>query len=309
MNKTKKHLLFVVTIALLSSCGTKEGAPEKKYRISSVSAVETRFMDGAQYYTSGNYISEKWNWDGNEMYRIDYGGYHAYSENFFYDNRGRIVYTTIPAYDLKSEYKYDGRMLESIEVTRNDVKIMSFVFTHNDEDEISTIDVTSTNTLKYGIENDIINGIIRPLTRMVGSQGAKAIMDKMASDVKSSKASDGEMVTSRFFLTWKNENLIRIAQSNNSYVVDLQYDNKLNPYAQLIGYHNMIETGFRYQIMSKNNITSISIPSNPTIYYTYQYKDDYPTHRVASYSYRTINTDFDSVTITITQAETINYLD
>ena len=309
MNKTKGILFIFMTVAILSSCSTKEGAPDKKHRVGSITTVETRLMDGDQFYTSGDFISEKWNWDGNEMYRIDYGGFRAYSENFFYDRRGRIAYTTIPAYGLKAEYCYDGRKLESIDVTRNDDKYMSFLFTHNDEDKISSIDVTSLLPSKKGIDNDIMNVITLALSRTMGAYGAKAIIGKVANDANKSNYSDSSFITNKFFLTWSGDNLIRVAKSDNSYVVNLNYDNKYNPYLQLIGYHNMIEAGFRYQIMSKNNITSVTEKNSPSISFTYQYKDDYPTHRVATYSYRTVNNDLDSVTITVNQSETITYID
>ena len=287
--------LFVVAlfVSLFAawSC-RKEGSLVKREKIDFVTTEETIYIGDAIYYHYDKHVSEQWNWDGNELYRVDYRGDKTYSELFYYDNRNRIRRTSIPAHRIVNEFYYDGRMLERIESYKNDTLFCTTSFVHTDGRMTGM-------KVRYAYEgksqmcaND------SPLKYLVGKEMSDVLCGSVArSDVSNveqtaafTKSGKGNANIEYTFL-WQNNNVTRINcfSGDENWIILLEYDDKVNPYNQLFGYNKMNEGIFGFEMLSKNNITAITMPyrfdENQRFTYMYDYEGSFPSRKVLSFSY------------------------
>lgn len=311
----KKHIFylsFLFAVAVLaSSCSKREGVLDKKNKIDNIYAVENRYFDDQLYNSIENYLAEEWNWDGNELYRIDYHSDHPYSENFFYGSHRRLERTTVPAYDIRSEFFYDGRQLEHIDIFQNDEPYMTVSLLHDEQlYEIDCqyhqthIDTASAALLRH----------ISPLAFLLGAQVAAQLEGDNLVRLADLQRRGAKSLSTRYVLTWSDNNVTSIdcIDADGTRHIALTYDDKTNPYCQLFGYRELTDPLFGFEMLSENNITSIRMPylnnKNQLFTYRYEYQDDCPSKRTLTYSYPTVNNTFDSVMFKYEKIETINYI-
>ncbi len=132
MRKTD-FFVIVIVLLLLQSCSKKEGVVGSRQRLAQIMFEETQTIGDVMIYDRPLSIGERWNWDGDELYRIDYSDESQFSEIFYYDRRGRISRTTVPAYKIERDFYYDGRTLERIKCYRDGELYCTVVFRHNDK--------------------------------------------------------------------------------------------------------------------------------------------------------------------------------
>ncbi|MBO7489342.1 MAG: hypothetical protein J6T88_03595 [Bacteroidales bacterium] len=314
----KNKTLFVVAAAigamLCVSCGPKEGVIGKKHKIDQIMAVDSHYQDDRLLMTTDTYIEQKWNWDGKEMYRIDYhGGEHPYSEVFFYDGR-KIIRTTVPAYSIRSEFFYDGRKLERIEVYDKDELYCNMAFIH-DGKQLTGIScnyytVSDTN-------NAILEKMANPLRSLVGDEVAMCLNSENCQRIARQKArSSKSSVNVRYEIAWNDDNPTQIVCSDaeGQRTIRLQYDSKENPFYQLYGFHELNDPIFGFAMLSKNNVLAIRMPykrnNNQLFKYRYEYDGDVVAKRWLSYSYPSVDyTTLDSVTYKFEKAEEFSYIE
>lgn len=306
-----KKLTFIplVLALLVTACGKKEGAPEKKYRIDDITAVETQYHDNVLVSTIDAYVEEDWHWDGNEVYRIDYRSDHPYSENIYYDSRRRIVRTTIPAYNISTEFAYSDRLLDRIDCYRDDQLFATYTFIHDADDLLTEIDCH-----RYPLAGDsnliVLPMRANPLTALLGTQLARPLMARAG---RSGAKSASE---TRYCLTWTDDNVtaIQCIEGDTTTTVSLTYDSHSNPYNQLFNYRELNDPIYGFEMLSANNIVTLRMPylyyGNTLFTYQYEYDGDCPAKRTLTYSYRGVsNASLDSVTVTCHKTETYKYVD
>lgn len=313
----KNRFLFFVGLSALVvvGCGKKEGVVSAKHKIDKVIATENRWEEAEQIFAGDEYVAEQWVWDGRKVIRIDYRGDEQYSENFFYDGR-KIISTTVPAYDLRNEFQYDGRKLDKIDVYKKEKLAATMTFAHNDDVIIEIV------VKRVEVDSDMVWPMWSPmpLKMLVGKSVANTICSNeiMASDKRAfnqPKSSNSDVET-HYRLSWdkdhKNVEKIEVNGNGiNPYTIELKYDKKINPYAQLYANHEINESIFGLKMLSENNVTFIRMPFNNLgvidFNYTYTYEDDYPATCNLTYNYVSLSATFDSVTVRIEQKEKFFY--
>ena len=307
----KKRYLVYFFVAVLTAvgCGKKEGVVPSECKIDQVVASEERYQENELFYSTPEYVSEQWTWDDDAVIRIDYYLDNQYSEYFFY-KRNRIICTRVPAYDLRTEFQYDGRRLEKVEVYRKDELAATMSFERDDRvmSEIVFRRIEADSNAEWPLWTPM------PLRTVVGNDAAKAIGLDVAKQMQCghSTAKSGNEV--RYKLTWDNGNVVRIDVSGNvenPYSISLSYDNKKNPYEQLYANHELNESIFGFKMLSEHNVTHIHMPYQnwgvTDFRYGYTYEGDYPLTRKLIFNYRTQSISFDSVTIRVEKTEKYVY--
>ena len=291
-------VLFLLVALTVAGCGKKEGVVSTSQKIDHVMAVENIWQDTTRVFAGEEYVAEQWVWDGRKVIRIDYRGDYQYSENFFYDGR-KMTSTTVPAYNLRSVFHYDGRELEKIDIFKKDKLSATMAFVH-DDNGVSEIVCTT-----FEVDSSMMwpMWVPKPLKMIMGEIMAKNIGSKTLKEV-------------HYRLNWdeKHKNVVKIdvnGSSINPYSIELSYDNKRNPYDQLFASHEMNEHIFGFKMLSENNVLSIKMPYENHGYldfnYSYTYEGDYPSTCKLSYSYVTLSSTFDSVMMKVEQKESFFY--
>lgn len=299
----------IVVLLLFASCGTKEGALRTKTKISQITSVENHYADGTLFYTTGSYLEQDWKWDDKEVYRIDYhGGEHPYSENFFYDNRHRIVRTTVPAYYIRTELFYDGRKLEHIEVYDNDELYCYMTFVHEGRD---LVEISCNYYPVSDTSNPVLDKVANPLAPLLGDDAAQSL----ESGVRC-KGAGRKGASVRYLIEWTEDNPTHITcidaeGSKDIYIAYTYYD---NPYFQLYGFREMNNPLFRFGMLPRNAVDRIVMPfgrsKNQQFFYYYQYVDDVVSECRMKYSYSAVvGSDFDSVMYSVEKVQHFTYLD
>ena len=312
----KKHTLslagLLIVALLASSCSKREGVIYKKNKIDNIYAVENRYFDNQLFNSIENYLEEDWHWDGDELYRIDYRSDHPYSENFFYGSHRRLERTTVPAYDIRSEFFYDGRQLDHIDIFRNDNPYMTLTLLH-DDDRLYEIDCLYHQTTADTASVALLPHTC-PLAFLLGRQMAAQLEADNRTRLRDMQMRGAKSNTIRYLLTWSDDNVTAIdcIDDNGTRRIALTYDDKINPYRQLFGYRELTDPLFGFEMLSENNITSIRMPylfnQNQLFTYRYEYEDDCPSKRTLTYSYPAVNNTFDSVMFKYEKIETFQYL-
>ena len=286
----------------------------KKYRIDQVISSEKHFQNNQLFFSNVGFVAEDWHWDGKEMYRIDYGYDHPYSENFFYGSKRRIERTTVPAYNIRSEYFYDGRELEHIDVYDKDELYCKMVFVH---DEKKLVEVRCNYYDVSDTTNPILAKSTCPLANLVGGDfGMQIAVDEVQRIGEKMAKGSKNNISVRYEFTWTDDNVTAVKCTDNEGVrnIVLTYDDKINPYSQLYGFRELNDPIFGFEMLSKNNILSIRMPyrnvENQMFRFSYEYDDDCPLRRVLTYSYQTyIVGEFESVDYRVEREENFSYLD
>ena len=308
-------VLAAIGVLCLSACGPKEGALDKNHRIDQITAVDNHYQDDILIMTTDSYIEQKWNWDGKEVYRIDYhGGEHPYSEVFFCDNRHRIIRTIVPAYNIRSEFTYDGRKLEHIDIFDNDELYCKMVFIHDGKQLVEILcnyyAVSDTN-------NPILAKIANPLTSLVGDDVADCLASECSKRLARQMAvSSKSSAYVRYEITWNDDNPTRIVctDDDGTRTINVEYDSKDNPFCQLFGFREMNDPIYGFAMLSKNNVTSIRMPyrnnKSQLFTYRYEYDGDAVAKRWLTYSFPSIDyATLDSVIYKFEKSEQFSYLD
>lgn len=307
----KRFILSFVVVLLVAGCGKREGVVPSQKRIDKVLAVENRIQESDTIFAGVEYVAEQWTWEGKKVIRIDYRGENQYSENFFHDGR-KIVRTTVPAYYLRSEFKYEGRRLEQIEVFRRDKLSATMSFIHDDDgvNEIVCRRIVADSDMLWPMWTPM------PLKVLLGNGVAEAIGRDVAAQMKQTRSMKSAAEV-HYALTWDkdHESVVSIAVSGSvekPYTITLSYDDKKNPYNQLFANHELNETIFGFRMLSEHNVTSIQKPfennSEIDFRYSYTYDGDYPSSRKLNYKYLTRSVFSDSVTISVEKSEKYIYL-
>lgn len=287
MNKYHIFVIALTLVFLLSGCSKKEGSISHREKIQTVTADEHHYQDDQLYYSLEEYVEEAWNWDGNELYRIDYQGQYSYSENFFYDRKNRLKSTTVPAYGIRREFFYSGKELDHIDTYKDMRLVGRMSFTHTD-----------------GVLTEI--AVDRWLT-----DDADSVVDFIMR--KSLGAWCSKSASCRYQLQWNENDVVRIdcQGADTTYSISLTYDKKNNPYHQLFGYQELNDPIFGFEMLSQHNVETIHMPfgkiKDQLFSFQYKYDGNYPAERTLTYKYNTVSNTFDSVEYKVVKKEKYTY--
>lgn len=151
----RPYSLLLIALLFLASCTHKDGELDSRQRLSVVLSATRAELDGEPYYELRQDECQQWHWDGNELYRIDYSESEAtFSENFYYDSKGRIERTTVPAYGMSAHFTYDGRKLSRISILKDDLPYRTLTFTHasNAISSVRQQDEASGQVVEYQLQ-------------------------------------------------------------------------------------------------------------------------------------------------------------
>jgi len=297
-------IVFPLMLLMLTSCTRKEGVVDHQQRIDQIYASEKASLDGQLLYEYDNLLAEQWNWDGNELYRIDYQFSTTYSENIFYDSRNRIVRTTIPAYRQRNDFRYDGRQLSGIDCYEADSLVSTLVFVHDGK--------VLTEVQRYDYGSSAAKGL-NPLRQLLGADIASAI--EVGAQRHRAQTKGEATVRTDFHFEWDDDdNVSRVSYNDGTQTqqIVLTYDEMNNPYSELYTNFMMEESLFGFAMMSRHNIVTMRMPyelqSDLLFTYTYQYEDDYPTMRHLHYSYSSMSeTDWTEALYEYDKTEVYSY--
>lgn len=296
---------LALTALLLGGCA-KEGKPDHRQHLSEVYATELIEHDGEQYHYLDTYLAERWHWNDDELIRIDYSDDATYCEWFYYDTRGRIVRTEVPAYGIKNCFDYQGRKLARIDCYRHDELEKTLRFTH-DGTKLATLEIIpATGGAKAALPPEV-----SPLRMLIGSEMA-AVVEAQA---KMASAATKAPTATLYKFKWSDGNLVKMTcteADGTTWEATMKYDDKRNPYSELWGYYEMNDPIFGFQMMSTNNLTQLVMPyqgnDNQLVEYIYTYDGKYPDHRTTTYSYVALSEQtWDEIVVTYTKEETIHY--
>jgi len=298
------YLSILLTLLALVSCGPKEGVVDHRQRIDQIYASEKASLDGQALYEYNNLLAEQWNWDGNELYRIDYQFSTTYSENIFYDGRHRIIRTTVPAYRQRNDFRYDGRQLNYIDCYEADSLVSTIQFVHDGNV------LTEIQRYDYRQSSAKIGNLFRQL---LGTDLACAI--EMGARRHRAQTKGNGTVRTDFHFEWDDDdNVSRVTYNDGTQTqqIVLTYDEMHNPYSELYTSFMMDESIFGFAMMSRHNVVTMRMPyemqSDLLFTYTYQYEDDYPTSRHLHYSYSSMNeTDWTEALYEYDKTEVYSY--
>lgn len=299
----QRTLCFLTLASLLLAGCAKEGKLDHREKVSEVYATELIEHDGAQYHYLDTYLAERWHWSDNELIRIDYSDDATYCEWFYYDARGRLSYTTVPAYGIKNCFVYEGRKLARIDCYRNDELYETLRMTHDGSK------LTGIECIPAVLDTKaVLPSQASPLKMLMGNDIAVLIEASSGSKAKASGVT-------RYKLKWNDGNVVKMTCSEpdgTTWEARMKYDNKRNPYSEMWGHYEMSDPLFGFQMLSDNNLTELHIPfkrsQDQLIEYHYTYDGKYPTHRTTTYSYVALSElTWDEIVVKYTKEESINY--
>ena len=297
--KTFIHFAPCIILLALSSCGKWEGTVDSRQKIDYIMSKEVMTCDGEPYYSLDWHVSDRWQWDDDELYRIDHYDFNQFSENYFYDNHERISYTTVPALKIRTDFYYDGRKLEKIDCQKDGKQLYYILFQHDDKK------LVGMEMYRYPMaDNDTLNqkALMSPLSFLLGPDVA-ALIKSRNNNAKS------DIQITKYTFTWTDGNITRIDCPDEGWSSEIEYDKKRNPYSQLFGYSEMNGGMYRFEMLSRNNMLSLHQPDNDYSF-SYEYDGDYPSQRTVSYTFYAINNNtWDTSLFTYTRTEKYSYKD
>lgn len=277
-------LLCSFALCLMVGCGKKEGVIQTTKRLGQVFSEEHITFEGQPYYDSENHLSQQWNWDGDVLFRIDYRDNPPYSEVLYHDG-SRLVATRVLAYGVRTELAYDGRKLESIDCFHNDTLFARYSF-HHDGKTLTGFDLTIYHDYMPAVPRSLFRSALPIDDALVSYLDAdfRNLSRQFAASAKSSSVA-------HYGFEWEDDDLVQVVCSSDNQTLwsaRLTYDDKLNPYSQLLGYREfsnpLSDTEFR--CFSRHNVLSITrTPSTiaPDYTYSYNYDGDWPLSRTLTY--------------------------
>lgn len=292
----KLIILSLACLSLLAAC-SKEGAPQKKGRIDQIFAEKQVLMDGVEQYTLPLRLVEQWNWEGNELYRIDYYEDQAtYSENFFYNWRHQIVRTTVPAYDLESELSYDGRLLTCLSIRWEGTEMLRYDLEHDKKGHVSCIRLWAASLAS----NEAFSLAQRRLGLDLGPDCAHLLASKSAGEV------------SEYHLSWDHDDLVLIEWADNR--CQFSYSQLKNPFHQLYSLYLLDNNLLNLDLtmMSEHCLTLKDEKSDTrtrqTSFNFQMGSHDLPSECRSEYSYQGFDSDFNIVSFTVRERRQYLYL-
>lgn len=304
MKNTILSLLALCAIASsLYSCQNKDGKIDSRQKINEIYAETSVSTGGVPSYSLDRHLVQRWMWDGDELYCIEYHeNFSTYTENMFYDRRHRICRTTVPAHGLRSEFVYHKRQLESIEVYTHDVLTYTLRFTHNDG-HITSIaqEFASTNISEKALQ-------LNPLHLLAATEVCEVIQADNRQKIEAMRKSTykgGRNVT--YSLEWDDDNLASVTTDSpdGQSTMSFTYDNMRNPIKECYTMYEMLddEPGAaslqdgqtNLLMLSENNILTLTRPFDNndkfTFNYTYTYEGKYPATRKLEYEYHSMDNE------------------
>lgn len=293
-----KHLtLILAALLLLASCA-KEGKPTHKHKIAQIYSGKTVVYteSGVPAYTLSRQLVEEWQWDGNELFRIDYSEDDAtYSENFFYNWRHQIVRTTVPAYDLESQFLYSQGHLMKIDVTLKGQALYSIEFIR-DKKHVTQIELVGSVDEASALHP-------RLLSHSVGPDVAQAISQSLAHNPSSKSET-------HLALTWLDDDLAEISDGQG-HTIRYTYGTQANPLRQLYSLYALDnEVGnLDLSLLSKHVLAQKEETlAGKTSSTTYQFVGDkYPTSCNVVTTFETMSSDNQLVSLTSTEQREFIY--
>ncbi len=275
MKKSVTKILFATLLLTLATSCEKEGKLSKKSKIDTVTSHTSVYRDGQLMYRYGDQQMQKWFWDDNELYRIDYTEDEAtYSEIVFTDKKGRISGTRIDAYRVISRFVYDGRWLDSVIVNINGQLAYSYAFTHEDK-HISRINMHVGST---AAEKALTLSPLHLLPTFGINVGPMATV--------AAKAVESGL-DAVYTLEWDHDNVSVLHLAQGDAVTDYRYtyDDNRNPYCQCLSYFELSNSTLGLDFLSENNVVTVTTPFDGNPNYTYRYTYTYNDHKLPATSY------------------------
>lgn len=271
----------VVALFTVVGCA-KEGDISARHKINTVHEERTVYCDGTPYYTLPQEKVQQWHWDGNELYRIDYTEDDAvYSENIFYNRRGQISRTTVPAHKIETVIVYDGRFIDSILVSVSGRLYCTYAFTH-DKKKITQI-----------VKHTVGGGDATKMPSLLPDLMIESILPKVVTgDGAPYAKSNGDII---YTLTWEGKNVscMTLRDDNTTRTFTYTYDEAVNPYQECYSYYETNNIGSELLVVSRNNIKTLTTVfdgnANYVFHYDYVYDGKLPTSRTADYTYHAMN--------------------
>lgn len=314
-----KRIVFLALASFLLFGCTKEGKVDSRQRIQSVYATETLLRDGSVVHNIPRYLSERWYWDNKEVYCITYSDNSTYNELFFYDNRRRIIRTMVPAHGISCTFVYSGRKLARIDCYQNDNWIETLQFNHDGRTLVSIWRIP-------GPDADKTVPLLRlmPLNVLIGNDFTSVIAARKspatipaAKSAPAGQLSEPPAGATVYEFTWSDGNVMSmncLEPDGTSWQATMTYDSHRNPYREIYGTYELDDPIYGFQMMSKNNLSTLVLPlnnrENQLVNFDYEYQGDYPSSRRTHYSYTALNErDWQEQTCTYQKTEYFTYLD
>lgn len=269
---------------LFVSCH-KEGDLLNRCRINEIYSEREVYCDGNLLYTLPNNLVERWFWDGNELYRIDYyEDEDTYSENFFYNNRHQIVSTTVPAYDMYSEIAYDGKKLDHIDIYIGNRLCSNLSFSHN-KGHISHAVVNTYGDTK---SPQLVRSVCHLSSLILNPDVAQLLASRLSQPSKGSVELD---------FVWDKDNLVSMRDASGSGITYAYDPEGRNPFFNLLSLYeldnNVMEMEFR--LLSRNLISRRTLfegHDSTVTTWSYQYNNsNYPQVSFSECSVPGVNYD------------------
>lgn len=317
-----KRLSFIVmaaaVLSLFAACSEKnedEGVYDSQKKIAKVYESSMRISKWYDEYNGtwqsdttvrDKALSESWTWEGDRLTKITFYENNGTGENANQEVSEVINFTyngeQLVRFEGKYEYMtyvYDGKELKSAELYDKDDPanpMVKFSFEYNGG-KIVKIIITEDDEWEKGSARNMEKVLLR--TIMPDEKTVGKAVDKINQTMHKSGAK-GE-VSVPYTLTWSGDNVSEISATQtmdgetNSATVHFTYDNKNNPYKNLLFCIIDLFANGDTRAFSKNNVTKAVIDytedgskvERQTIEenYIYTYDGNWPTSKAQEKSY------------------------
>ena len=200
----------------------------------------------------GKSLSEVWNWDGKQLKTIEHymlGGL-IYSEVFDYNKKGQVIKVKSDEYDGYTDYIYNKHdRLYQAKTFENGVMIATYTFEY-DDNELSEI-VLVINDSKSVAAKSIANPLKYILPEL-----SVVKMDKMLSNAPAERGG----MRFEIDLDWKGGNIseLEMEYGNYSEKYYFKYDDKSNPFRNLLGLEILDGLDDMKIFTNKNNVVEVT---------------------------------------------------
>lgn len=276
----KKTLFFVTLIVgvLMLSCKKEESTGNESTDNGGGGTTESvvRVKDIKVDLGNGTQMYESWVWDGNKVNKVMhyYGNQVDWTEDYTYEN-GKIVRVDDYINSEYTLYGYEGGKLSVASYYSEGILEEEYMFEYNGS-KISKIQI-----LLYGdkFEGRLLKNGHNPLTALLPSN----LFEKMTTDVNSRGIAE-------MYLSWSGNNVSQVIYDGGTFrhIYDFSYDNKLNPFFNIL---TLYADEYFYSTdmpASKNNVERVmhkyeyggEIVQTDVMKYSYEYENNLPLSRV-----------------------------